>query len=175
MTTNIIPILLTLYIALAVISALGKDFFIDLVLPFESQSNHFKAWSIYLLFPSDLSTLATQQKAVQKDILKTSAELRSTSSQDEFAKWARLNRQHDKQVQQLQTLNSKIEGHKAKFRRVTGIGFWLGTTGSKGVVQWWFSKQPVFWLPVGAFPGWVEYVVSFPKAPTGIFLRSVYD
>jgi len=33
-------------------------------------------------------------------------------------------------------------------------------------VQWWFSKQPVFWLPVGAFPGWVEYVVSLSQVMT---------
>ena len=45
---------------------------------------------------------------------------------------------------------------------------WIGTTGVKGGVQWWYSKVPVFWLPPGMFPGWMEWVVSFPKAPTGL-------
>ena len=45
---------------------------------------------------------------------------------------------------------------------------WLGTTGVKGGVQWWFSREAVFWLPSGAFPGWVEYVLAFPKAPRGM-------
>lgn len=45
---------------------------------------------------------------------------------------------------------------------------WLGTTGVKGGVQWWYKKEPVFWLPAGTFPYWVEYIVAFPKAPKGI-------
>lgn len=53
---------------------------------------------------------------------------------------------------------------------------WVGTTGTKGLVQWWFNRQAVFWLPAGTFPYWVEYVLAFPKAPKGTatsFLCSV--
>jgi tail-anchored protein insertion receptor len=45
---------------------------------------------------------------------------------------------------------------------------WIGTTGVKGGVQWWYSKEPVFWLPAGTFPGWVEWILAFPKAPRGM-------
>jgi tail-anchored protein insertion receptor len=107
------------------------------------------------------------QKSAQNELLKTSASLKSTSSQDEFAKWARLNRQHDKQIQDLQKLTTVVDGHKAKFKKGAGMLIWVGTTGVKGVVQWWYSKQPVFWLPAGAFPAWMEYVLAFPKAPRG--------
>jgi len=75
---------------------------------------------------------------------------------------------HDKQIEDLKKLNGVIDSERGKFKRVVGILFFLGTTGVKGAVQWWFSREPVFWLPVGTFPGWVEWVVSFPKAPTGI-------
>jgi tail-anchored protein insertion receptor len=112
-----------------------------------------------------------EQKIRQKELLETSTALKSTSSQDEFAKWAKLNRQHDKQITALQTLTSSIDGEKAKFRRFAGWTVWLGTTGVKGGVQWWFSREAVFWLPVGAFPPWVEYVLSFPKAPRGRTFR----
>ena len=98
----------------------------------------------------------------------TSAALKSTSSQDEFAKWAKLNRQHDKQIQELQQIQAAVEGHKTKFRRFVGIGVWLGTTGVKGGVQYWYKKEPVFWLPAGTFPPWVEYGLAFPKAPRGV-------
>lgn len=37
----------------------------------------------------------------------------------------------------------------------------------KAGVQMYFRREAVFWLPVGAFPGWVEYVLAFPKAPRG--------
>jgi tail-anchored protein insertion receptor len=118
-----------------------------------------------------IRTKISEQKSLQSQILQTSATLKSTSSQDEFAKWARLNRQHDKQIDDLKTVNSVVDGHKAKFRRVVGITVWLGTTGVKGGVQWWYKKEPVFWLPAGTFPYWVEYIVAFPKAPKGIQKR----
>jgi len=75
---------------------------------------------------------------------------------------------HDKQIEDLKKLNGVIDSERGKCKRVVGILFFLGTTGVKGAVQWWFSREPVFWLPVGTFPGWVEWIVSFPKAPTGI-------
>jgi tail-anchored protein insertion receptor len=117
----------------------------------------------------------SQQKSLQSQLLRTSADLKSTSSQDEFAKWARLNRQHDKQIEDLKKLNSAIDSHRAMFRRVVRIGVWLGTTGVKGGVQWWYSKEPVFWLPAGTFPVWVEWIVAFPKAPKGICRREKFD
>jgi hypothetical protein len=52
------------------------------------------------------------------------------------------------------------------------MGVWIGTMGVKGGVQWWYKKEPVFWLPAGTFPYWVEYIVAFPKAPKGMFILS---
>ena len=34
-------------------------------------------------------------------------------------------------------------------------------------IQFWFSKQPLFWLPRGWVPGYVEWILAFPRAPTG--------
>ena len=31
----------------------------------------------------------------------------------------------------------------------------------------WFSGQPVFWLPHGLLPHALEWLIAFPRAPTG--------
>jgi hypothetical protein len=35
------------------------------------------------------------------------------------------------------------------------------------LIQFWFAKQPLFWLPRGWVPGYVEWILAFPRAPTG--------
>lgn len=34
-------------------------------------------------------------------------------------------------------------------------------------LPFWYSKQPMFWLPKGWFPYYVEWILSFPRAPRG--------
>jgi hypothetical protein len=34
-------------------------------------------------------------------------------------------------------------------------------------LQFWFSKQPIFWLPRGWIPYYGEWLLSFPRAPLG--------
>lgn len=184
MASYLIPLLLAMYITIALINALGKDVLVELVpspslpvppLPANPSSTSpvtplltfTQTWKLYLLLPLPIRTHLKSQRTLQSTLLTTSATLKSTSAQDDFAKWARLNRQHDKQIQDLQTLTSAIESHKSKFRRGARILLWVGTTGVKGGVQWWFNRAAVFWLPAGTFPYWVEYVLAFPKAPRG--------
>jgi hypothetical protein len=31
----------------------------------------------------------------------------------------------------------------------------------------WFAKTPMFWLPAGWVPYYVEWILSFPRAPVG--------
>ena len=35
------------------------------------------------------------------------------------------------------------------------------------VLQFWFTKQPMFWLPHGVVPYYGEWLLSFPRAPLG--------
>jgi hypothetical protein len=35
------------------------------------------------------------------------------------------------------------------------------------VLPFWYSKQAMFWLPKGWFPYYVEWILSFPRAPLG--------
>lgn len=31
----------------------------------------------------------------------------------------------------------------------------------------WYGKEPMFWLPYGWFPYYIEWFASFPRAPLG--------
>jgi hypothetical protein len=46
-------------------------------------------------------------------------------------------------------------------------------------MQWflpfWYSKEPMFWLPYGWFPYYVEWFAAFPRAPTGSVSIAVWQ
>lgn len=44
---------------------------------------------------------------------------------------------------------------------------WLGTNGLRMLIQFWFQKQPMFWIPKGWAPYYAEWLLSFPRAPLG--------
>lgn len=60
-------------------------------------------WYLFNLLPSDMSSKITEQQRLQAEYLKCRADLHATSSQDEFAKWAKLRRHHDKMLAELET------------------------------------------------------------------------
>jgi tail-anchored protein insertion receptor len=35
------------------------------------------------------------------------------------------------------------------------------------VIQFWYAKAAVFWIPEGWLPGYVEWILAFPRAPRG--------
>ena len=121
--------------------------------------------------------------------------MNATSSQDQFAKWAKLRRQHDKtlaEYDQISTLRSFIVGvnhlhlwlsisnpsaskhtaqslntFKTSFDSAVSIGRWTATNGVRFFLQFWYAKQAMFWLPKGWVPGYVEWILAFPRAQTG--------
>ncbi|KAJ8113583.1 hypothetical protein ONZ43_g5121 [Nemania bipapillata] len=62
-------------------------------------------WNIYLTLPSQVSKEAAEKNKLQKEYLAIRRDLNATSSQDQFAKWAKLRRQHDKQLQELEKIS----------------------------------------------------------------------
>ncbi|KAI1260791.1 CHD5-like protein-domain-containing protein [Xylariaceae sp. FL1019] len=124
-------------------------------------------WNIYLSLPTETSRSAAENKKVQKEYLAIRRELNATSSQDQFAKWAKLKRQHDKQLEQLEKIKASYEASKAGFDRTAGIIRWTATSGVKFILPWIYGKEAMFWLPSGWFPYYVEWILSFPRAPLG--------
>lgn len=47
-----------------------------------------------------------EQRVLQESYLKVRRDLAATSSQDEFAKWAKLRRQHDKMLEELEKMSA---------------------------------------------------------------------
>ncbi|KAI0453172.1 CHD5-like protein-domain-containing protein [Xylaria acuta] len=124
-------------------------------------------WNIYLALPTEVSKQAAEKNKLQKEYLAIRRDLNATSSQDQFARWAKLRRQHDKQLEQLEKLKASHDASKAKFDRTAGIIRWSATSGVKFVLPWIYGKEPMFWLPSGWFPYYVEWILSFPRAPLG--------
>ncbi|KAJ2984755.1 hypothetical protein NUW58_g5892 [Xylaria curta] len=124
-------------------------------------------WNIYLALPTEAAKQAAEKNKLQKDYLAIRRDLNATSSQDQFAKWAKLRRQHDKQLEQLEKLKASHDASKAKFDRTAGIIRWSATSGVKFVLPWIYGTEPMFWLPSGWFPYYVEWILSFPRAPLG--------
>ncbi|KAI1815665.1 CHD5-like protein-domain-containing protein [Poronia punctata] len=124
-------------------------------------------WNLYLALPTETSKRAAEKARLQKEYLAIKRDLNATSSQDQFAKWAKLRRQHDKQLEQLEKIKASNDDLKTKFDRTAGIIRWTATSGVKFILPWIYGKEPMFWLPSGWFPYYVEWILSFPRAPLG--------
>ncbi|KAK0674459.1 CHD5-like protein-domain-containing protein [Cercophora samala] len=124
-------------------------------------------WRIYLTLPTPLSLEFAQQRKKQKEYLAVRHDLKATSSQDEFAKWAKLRRQHDKLLEELEKKKASVEAARTKFDRTLTTTRMVSTRGVQWFLPFWYSKEPMFWLPYGWFPYYVEWFASFPRAPMG--------
>ncbi|GLI78624.1 GET complex subunit get1 [Penicillium ochrochloron] len=124
-------------------------------------------WQLYLTLPTSTSRNAREQQRMKREVVQLKREMNSTSSQDEFAKWAKLRRRHDKSLEEYEAMNKTISAQKTSFDWSVKSARWLSTNGLKIFLQFWYSKTPVFALPEAWFPYYVEWVLSFPRAPLG--------
>ncbi|KAJ4354722.1 GET complex subunit get1 [Ascochyta clinopodiicola] len=124
-------------------------------------------WVLYNKLPTPTSGNARRCQALKKEIVQLKRELGNTSAQDNFGKWAKLDRQHNKAVAEYQKLDGSLRTHQTTFNSAVKTLRFLGTQGLRFVLQFWFSKSPMFWLPAGWVPYYVEWILSFPRAPLG--------
>ncbi|CRG85467.1 Protein get1 [Talaromyces islandicus] len=124
-------------------------------------------WLLYLRLPTPFLKDARKQQELKRDIVQLKREMNATSSQDEFAKWAKLKRRHDKGLEEYEVMNRSVGAQKASFERKVKTARWLSTNGFKIFLQFYYSKSPMFDLPPGWLPYPVEWVLSFPRAPLG--------
>lgn len=71
--------------------------------------------------PLESSKLAVEYKKLQKEYLRVRLELNATSSQDQFAKWAKLRRQHDKLLEQLEQKSASEDPSPPKSSTVSAL------------------------------------------------------
>ncbi|KHN97754.1 CHD5 domain protein [Metarhizium album ARSEF 1941] len=124
-------------------------------------------WTLINYLPVSTSEAAAEQRRLQAEYLRVRRDLNATSSQDEFAKWAKLRRQHDKLLEELDAAKKKMEASRARFDSYLTAMRMLAIKVPQYVLPFWYGKEPMFWLPYGWFPYYAEWIISFPRAPMG--------
>ncbi|OKL58966.1 Protein get1 [Talaromyces atroroseus] len=131
-------------------------------------------WLLYLRSPFPISKDARKNSELKRDVVQLKREMNATSSQDEFAKWAKLRRRHDKAMDEYEAMNRSLNSRKTSFQFSIKTARWLSTTGLRFFLQFYYTKTPVFELPAGWFPYPVEWILSFPRAPLGSVSNQVW-
>lgn len=131
-------------------------------------------WILYLRSPFPISKDFRKNDQLKRDVVQLKREMNATSSQDEFAKWAKLRRRHDKAMEDYEAMNRSLSSKKTSFQFTVKTVRWLSTTGLRFFLQFYFTKTPVFDLPPGWFPYPVEWILSFPRAPLGTVSNQVW-
>ena len=54
------------------------------------------AWQLFTKLPTEQSKQGRELASLRGDVVKLNREMNATSAQDEFSKWAKLRREHDK-------------------------------------------------------------------------------
>ncbi|KAH9881413.1 GET complex subunit get1 [Plenodomus lingam] len=124
-------------------------------------------WILYNKLPTPTSGSAQKVQKLKREIVQLKRELGNTSPQDNFSKWAKLDRQHNKAVAEYQKLDASLRTHQTTFTSAVSTLRWIGTQGLRFALQFWFAKSPMFWIPTGWVPYYAEWILSFPRAPLG--------
>jgi hypothetical protein len=132
-------------------------------------------WILYLRLPFPISKDARKNAELKHDVVQLKREMNATSSQDEFAKWAKLRRRHDKAMEDYEAMNRSMSSRKTSFQFSVKIARWLTLNGPRLFIQFYYTKTPVFDLPAGWFPYPVEWILSFPRAPLGTVSIQVWN
>jgi tail-anchored protein insertion receptor len=64
-------------------------------------------------------------------------------------------------------LANELRSFESSFKSIASVVRWVFTNGLRFYLQWFYGKVPMFWLPKGWVPSYVEWVLAFPKAPSG--------
>ncbi len=67
------------------------------------------------------------------------------------------------------------DGTRAKFDSYLTTARLISTKGLQWFLPFWYSREPMFWLPYGWFPYYVEWFASFPRAPLGSVSIAVWQ
>lgn len=122
-------------------------------------------WLIYLKYSSNPKLQELNQ--LKKDKKQIYIEKTGLSPQDQYAKWTKLNRKFDELSKKIDDLETKLidmnQNFNKKISMVLKISYWCPMI----VFRCWFRKTPVFWLPNGLFPWFIEKLLSWPSAPIG--------
>ncbi|KAI9731730.1 MAG: GET complex subunit get1 [Cirrosporium novae-zelandiae] len=153
---SVLLIIFLLQLIIHILNTIGANTINDLV------------WLLYTKFPTNTARSANKLRILRKDLLQLKRSLATTSSQDEFAKWAKLRRQHDKVQVDHDALVTSVQSTQTQFNSKLTVVRWTLTTGFLMIYQWYNNKEAAFWIPEEwGLPWAVENMLSFPRAPLG--------
>ncbi|KAG8703030.1 GET complex subunit get1, partial [Ceratobasidium sp. 423] len=78
-----------------------------------------------------LKSTVDRQRTLRADVLAAKRDLLQTSSQDQFAKWAKLRRRVDRGLAELDTINSTLASARTSFSVKFSTVLWVCTTGAQ--------------------------------------------
>ncbi|KAF2771198.1 CHD5-like protein, partial [Teratosphaeria nubilosa] len=148
---------------------------VHLLNTFGKQTINDVLWLLYTKLPTPQQKDAESSANLRREVIRLKREMDATSAQDEFAKWAKLRRQHDKAKDTYEKQSSSLQSFRSNFDRIVSALRWLGTQGLLFFCNTWYSKTPMFWLPQGWVPYPVEWILSFPRAPLGSVSVNVWN
>ncbi|KAF5099080.1 hypothetical protein DV451_003111 [Geotrichum candidum] len=127
-------------------------------------------WSIYLWIAP--SSTAKSLKTARRRAEQVREERSNTSAKEEFARWAKLDRELLKLQSEIDQYQKQLGAAKYSFGTIVKIALFLLTTGSKVLLRIRYRKTPVFWLPAAGngplvLPYYVLWLLSFTSAPIG--------
>ncbi|KKA26940.1 hypothetical protein TD95_001058 [Thielaviopsis punctulata] len=143
------------------------EVFVQLINAVGSAKLNSLLWRLLMLFPSEPARMDKEKRALQTKYLAVRKDMQATSSQDEFAKWARLRRQHDKLYEELEKKKQRFEAVQGQYNTIINVIRFLLTRAPQYILPFWYSREPMFWLPKNLFPYYAEWFLSLPKAPLG--------
>ncbi|ETI27498.1 hypothetical protein G647_09689 [Cladophialophora carrionii CBS 160.54] len=138
-----------------------------LVLTIGSKPINDLLWQIYTCLPLQSSRDMQQQIRLRREVVRLKREMNAVSAQDEFSKWAKLRRQHDKALEEHDKKAAAVSSARASFDTKATAIRWTCTSGLRFGLQFWHAKTPVFTYPRGWFPWYVEWLLGFPRCPYG--------
>ncbi|KAJ3019416.1 UNVERIFIED_CONTAM: GET complex subunit get1 [Siphonaria sp. JEL0065] len=112
------------------------------------------------------SKAAAKIQKVKMDLIDAKKAMNSISAQDEFAKWAKERRRHDKLETEYANLVKAQGSDKSSFERTVSWGVWIGVWVLHIGIILVYRKTPMFYVPT-SFVGPFSRMLSMPFAPAG--------
>ncbi|KIW55699.1 hypothetical protein PV05_04429 [Exophiala xenobiotica] len=141
--------------------------FCHLILTIGSKPINDLLWQIYCRLPIQSSRDIQEQIRLRKEVVRLKREMNAISAQDEFSRWAKVRRQHDKAMADHDQKAAAVSSSRASFDTKATAIRWLCTSGLRFGLQFWHAKTPVFTYPRGWFPWYIEWLLGFPRCPYG--------
>lgn len=159
-TVNLFLAVIVFVLLGKVVNAIGKSTICDFCWEFYTQVG--------------LSSKLKEIRALKRKAIDLHTRRSNTSSKDEFAKWAKLDREYSKIKTQIDSLNGELAKGKTAFQGLIKAGLFMVTFVPKIYLRVKYRKVPVFWLPDGILPYYGLWFLSLTSAPLGSVSVSIW-